>query len=172
MVETNEERLERQKKQAETMRRVRDEKQADASAKKDSLEGLLKKVEKLEKDRDLLLSVADKRALAMHYQRNQGDVPKNIKLRQIDGKVIIGWRNVKDDVYDTGNNKWVEDQQTELLFEDKSSKIMRIKDFERLHKKVMCERLEVINGEKGDISFKVKRKDTGKVYVINACFVN
>ena len=162
----------KRQKQAKDMRDAKEEKKDIIPVKKDFLETLQKEIEGLKKDRDLLLSVADKRALAMHYQRNQGDIPKVINLRVIDEKVIVGWRNIKDDVYDKGDNKWVEDQQTELLFEDGSSRKMRIKDFERLHTKVECKRLAVIKKEGGDIEFRLKRTDNGKEYLVNATFVN
>jgi len=48
------------------------------------------KIEKLEKDRDMLLSVADKTQLSRYYSRNQKMLPTKVKVRKIDDKFIVG----------------------------------------------------------------------------------
>src|SRR4030042_3263444 len=71
----------------------------------EGIENLLKRIKALETDRDMLLQVADKKQLAVFYQRHAGKVPSRVMLRVMQGtsktereKVVVGWRTLKDEV--------------------------------------------------------------------------
>jgi CRISPR/Cas system-associated protein Csm6 len=53
-------------------------------------------LEKLQKQNEMLLEVADSKQLANYYNRNQVKMPSIIKLRKLDGKIVVGWRMVED----------------------------------------------------------------------------
>jgi hypothetical protein len=139
----------------------------------DFLETLKADIANLKKDRDMLLSVADKKSLSLFYQRNQKDLPKEIGIREINGKVIIGWRTLTNEVFEEAPRKWVERQDVEILYQDGSKDQMRMVDFNRLYKKIMCRRVGVIKDEaSGQTAFKLVRLDTGEEMTIADTFVN
>jgi len=142
----------------------------------DSLAELKKEIESLKEQNqslsDLLLQVADKKQLAIYYQKHQQKVPPTVKLRTIKGKVIIGWRTVKDEVYqDPATRRWVEEQIVEVMFEDGSSKQYPLLDYVRLYQHINAQVISTVTDSDGRIAFKVKA-DNGKEYVISAEFVN
>jgi len=141
------------------------------------MQELKKRIDELQKSNDslneLLLQVADKKQLAIYYQRHQQKVPPIVKLRVLDGKVIIGWRTVKDDVYqDPVTMRWTEKQIVEVLFEDGTSKQLALMDYVRLYKHIEAKVMSTLTDTADNkIAFKVQA-DNGKEYVIGAEFVN
>lgn len=138
----------------------------------DELENLKKQMEKLSKEQKMLLSVADKKNLSLYYQRNKDDLPTEIKLRVIDGKVVIGWRTVENDVWQTSEGKWIEKQSVEVLYEDGSTERMPLIDFNRRYKHVLCHRMGVSEDREKGLSYKLQRVDNGKTYNVPSAFVN
>lgn len=150
------------------------------------LSALLKKVEALEKDRDMLLQVADKKQLGVYYQRHQAKIPNKVMLRVMDvdegkgeerkrtEKVIMGWRTTKDEVYqDPATMRWIEKQNVELLYEDGTSQEMYLRDFNRLYRQVPAEvKQKISNEQTGDMALEVMRLDNGKTYKIGISFIN
>jgi len=143
-------------------------------AKGNVLEEMQKQLAALKKQNDMLLQVADKKALARFYDRNQDEVPKEVKLRTINGKVIVGWRTTKDEVYkDSHTGFYKEIQEVEVLYEDKTTEAMALTDFNRKYEYVNCRRTGILTDEKTKkTAFKLERIDTGKPYVIAVEFVN
>lgn len=141
---------------------------------KEAFERLQKELEQLRKDRDILMAAADKKALANYYMRHQADIPKIVKLRMIDGKLILGWRTVKDEVYkDPITQRWREEQIVEVLFEDGTKKQYPLVEFNRLYTHIEAKRIGVIQNEQtGDLAFRVVRLDNGQELTIGAKYVN
>lgn len=138
-------------------------------------DSLQERMKRLERDTELLISVADKRALARHFARQrEGKVPI-IKLREIDGQIVLGWKSSKDIVEKRGARPkdWYEEQRTILLLEDGSKKEMIQKDFELQHKKVACRRMGIVTDDiTGKVAYRLVRLDNGKEYTIGEQFVN
>jgi hypothetical protein len=138
---------------------------------------LRKQINELQKNNeslsDLLLQVADKKQLAIYYQKHQQKIPPVVKLRVIDGKVIIGWRTLKDEVYqDPVSMRWYEKQIIEVVFEDGTTKQYALMDYVRLYQHIEAKVVSTLtNSEDGKISFKVQTDD-GREYVIGAEFIN
>jgi len=141
------------------------------------LENLKEQIDKLQKSNeslnDLLLQVADKKQLALYYQRNKEQIPPEVKLRVIDGKVVIGWRTVKDDVYkDPVSMKWVEKQIIEVIFEDGHTKQLAYLDFVRMYQHKKAKVVSTLtNSTDGKIALKVQTDD-GKEYTLGVEYVN
>jgi hypothetical protein len=141
---------------------------------KNQFDELNKRLKQLEKNNELLINIADKKALSQFYQRNQDDLPKEVNLREIDGKVVLGWRMIKDEVFfDPGIKTWIEDQQVAVLFEDGKKQEMSLTDFTRKYVLIPCSRIGIMKDERtGKEAFKLSRKDNGKEYTISVEYVN
>lgn len=142
---------------------------------------LLKKIEMLEKDRDMLLQVADKRQLGLYYSRHQAKIPARVMIRTMQGtdktteqKVILGWRTTQDEVYqDPATMRWVEKQMVELLYEDGKAEEMFLRDFNRRYKQVEAEvKKKIVDEATGNVALTVMRLDNGKEYTLSVVFVN
>ena len=137
------------------------------------LKAMKDSISALQKSNDLLLSVADKKSLGHYFQKNSKKEANVVKLRAINGKLIIGWMSTKDVVQKVGQNRWVEDQQVKVLYEDGTSEEMRMVDFELNHTKIKCQRVGVIkNEETGKVAYRLKRIDNLKEYTVGVQFVN
>lgn len=92
--------------------------------KKSDFDMLMKTVETLSKDRDILFKAADKNRLARVNDSESQNLVKKVKISKWknNGMYIIGWKltsNVSEIL--PGSNRWVEDQRTMLVFEDGST---------------------------------------------------
>jgi hypothetical protein len=141
---------------------------------KAQLDQLLKGMSELKEQNQMLIAIADKRQLGSYMARNRKKLPSTVHLREIDGKVVVGWRSVSDYV---GKNPltgvWQENQQTELVFEDGSKLQMFVKEFEQKKILIPCKCTGKIVDETSDnIAYKLTRNDNGKEYTIDVKFVN
>jgi hypothetical protein len=140
------------------------------------MEEMMKAITELRGDRDMLLSIADKKQLSNYYQRNRGKIPTQVKLRTYNGKVVLGWRMTKDVVESDPSmpNRWIEDQRVELLYEDgTSSGEIYMTQFTRHYKQVDAEvRSRIVDEVNGNMALKVVRLDNGKEYMIGITYVN
>lgn len=145
-----------------------------ATLKKSEIEGLLKRMDALEKDREMLLQIADKKQLAQYYDRHKESVPNRVMLRMLKGKVILGWKTTEDEVYqDPDTMRWIERQKVKVMYEDGTSEELHLRDYVRNYKQVEAEVKSKITDEAtGALALKVVRLDTGKEYTISVTFVN
>src|SRR4030042_4168420 len=134
---------------------------------KGQLENILKRIEGLERDKDMLLKVADKRQLGIYYSRHQGKIPSNVMLRTYNGKVVLGWRSIKNipPQRNPETGLWrAEVQTTQLMFEDgtDSGEIYQV-DFETKYLPVPAVvKQRMVNEETGAVALKVERLDNAK----------
>ncbi len=142
---------------------------------------LLKKIEILEKDRDILLQVADKKQLGLYYARHRDKIPSRVMIRTMQGtdktsetKVILGWRTTLDEVFqDPATMRWQEKQMVELLYEDGTAEEMFLRDFNRRYKQVEAEvKQKIVDEATGNTAVKVMRLDNGKEYTLSVVFIN
>ena len=141
---------------------------------------LLDKVKELEKDRDMLLQVADKKQMSIYYQRNKGKIPSRVMLRTIvnasrgEEKVIIGWKTIEDEVYvDPNTMRWTEKQKVALIYEDGTSEDYHLMDYVRKYRQVEAEvRSRMVDEVTGNVTLKVVRLDNGKEYTIGENYIN
>jgi len=128
--------------------------------------------DRMQKDIQMLKETSDRKRTAMWMHKNKDLTFPEVKLREINGKVILGWRSVKDVInYDTGKRQWVEDQLIEVLYEEGDREEMSLKDFENNYTLVPCEQIGAVE-EGGNLALKLRRKDTANEYIIGVQFVN
>lgn len=123
---------------------------------------------------DMLLQVADKKALGNYYARNQKDLPKTVRLNELDGKVIMSWAMVKNEVYkDSITLRWIEMQVVALTFEDGTTLELPYTDYVRRYIQEDAKILSRTNDEiTGKLKLKVARLSDGKEYEIGVEYIN
>lgn len=142
---------------------------------KDVLEKLLERL-------DVLEEAADKgrfeRVSALRNQNNK--LVKKVNLSAYQGRVVIGWKSVRDDVFFDREGKLHEDQVVALYFhdgkKDKDGKLIpeaeiSIQSFARLTKKHECEVLSESKDQNGNIALTVQDKE-GRKIDIGLDFIN
>ncbi len=152
----------------------KDVKKKVVEVEKDVLERILATVEKQGEEIKILREVADKNRLTrVEELRAQGKLVKKVGINTFEGKIIIGWKKVKDDVYIDQQGRLHEDQIVGLFFEGETEvgHEMDVRSFSRLLIKVPAEALEESKDRDGNTNFLVEMKD-GKQLKIDARFVN
>lgn len=150
-------------------------------------EGILKEIQeelaKLKKDNELLLQIADKKALGLYYSKHQKRLPGRLNYRvmpvskddgTIEKKMVVAWKTLKDEVYrDAKTNRWVEDQVVKLIFEDGTSLDMPLMNWYRQYElKPATVISKSTNETTGMVSLKIKRDEDGKEVELNVLYVN
>ena len=147
----------------------------------EALEKLMKTVEDQSKiissyktDIDMLKTIADKNRLAWYEEGKKVIGPAVYKLSTFDGKVIVGWRTIKDVVEkDPLTGKRLEDQQYEIILEDDTvQKIQGYNKFAEVQYGAQIKAKEIEKVVKGDkVTLKLKAEN-GKEYLVDSVFVN
>lgn len=135
--------------------------------KKSQLDELMDRLKRVE-------FAAEKSRLARFDENNKGGKGKVVRLRTIEGKVVISWEDMISNTVEKNSRTgaWGEDQKIRINLEDKTSKDMDLVVFNRyfvhLEADVISEtKLQGTN----DIIFKVRTED-GREYEINNKFIN
>ncbi len=165
-------------KEAKELNKPKKEESVPASLVKELIVKLDKQAEKI----NMLEAIADRKRLSAYNARHKKTVEPTVFIRSMDifdekekemkPKVILAWRTVRNEVYqDPASKRWREDQQTELFYEDGTKETMPLLNFYRNYKKIACKKTGQIE-DKGEISLKLLRSDTGKELIIGSSFVN
>lgn len=140
----------------------------------DVLDRILKTVESQGEKIKILTEVADKNRLTrVEEMRAQGKLVKKVKLNTYEGKIIIGWKKIKDDVWIDQEGRLHEDQIVGLVFEGEKEvgKELDVRSFSRLIVKVPVEVLEESKDRDGNTNFLVRTED-GREIKIDSNFIN
>ena len=140
----------------------------------DMLQKVLARVEKLEDDNKILREVADKNRLGrVEELRAQGKLVKSVNLNVFEGKIVVAWKTIRNDVYQDTKGILHEDQVVGLIFEGETGvgKEIDIRAFARLMVKVSTEVIEEGKDKDGNINFTVLTKD-GRQIKIDSKFIN
>jgi len=140
---------------------------------KEALVELKSVVDQLKKDNELLFQIADKRQMARLQAQRRAKMPDYINLRQLNGKIVVGWAMSEDKVeYDSARKVWLESQKVLVIYEDGTKEEMYLREFELKHTKVRCQKIGEVIDNSGRKAFKLVRLDNGKEYTIDETFVN
>lgn len=152
---------------------VKETKEARVSVPQSFLENLKADMARLEQSNKMLINVADKKQLAKFYQQNKEKIPTLVKLRKINGKVIVGWENmIKNKVEKDQHGRWYEDQVIKLIYEDGTSEEMPYPVFGRGYAHIHCKRTGVSTDEDGKVMLKLENLDNADKYEVGVEFVN
>jgi hypothetical protein len=135
-------------------------------------EKIVRKIDELEKDRDVLKEVADKGRLdRVENLRKQGKLIKTVRVSVLKGKKIIAWSTVSNTVdYDVRGVPH-EDQIVELIFEDKTKEKLRLVSKARTVTYITGEVTKESRDQDGRVSYTVLFDD-GSTLDIAETFVN
>jgi len=146
------------------------------------LERLVKGYESLQdKVKDLEGAADVGRLSRIQAMRNDGKLVKNAKLSIYDGKVVLGWVTVKDDVYTDERGVIHEDQQVKLFLDNGrnekgvqervESEPMSYRSFARLAEKIEGEVVRESRDSNGTMTFGVRLED-GREFDLPIVFIN
>jgi hypothetical protein len=137
----------------------------------EAFNSMMERLNKLENDQKLVLETADKRQISkIEEMRRQGKLVKDVKLRVVDGKIVIGWKTKEDEVY-FADGKLIENQKVEVFFEDKTSKVLTMRQWAALPSYRPFEVIRESRAENGQLFFRV-RQDDGKEIEIDQTYIN
>lgn len=136
------------------------------------LASILEDVKKLKEDNHMLKETADKSRVASFMAKHKDFTTKKCRVTTYEGRVVTGWKVVKDIVAKRGN-AWMEEQIVEITVDGLKDAIpMPLTDFGKLTK-VDAEILtdvtqKTLDGESRIFTLKVGDQEIG----LNATFVN
>jgi hypothetical protein len=119
---------------------------------------------------------SDKAHLANFDKKNTKEPGKTVKLASIDGKVVISWPDMINNLVEkTPSGGWFEDQKIHLNYEDGSSEVMEYVYFVRRRKSLIAEIITKTVKNQGSedeaVILNVKTSD-GREYSIDKKFTN
>lgn len=138
--------------------------------KKSQLDEIMFKITRLE-------AAADKARIANYDERNKTTVGKTVKLRAMDGKVVISWENMISNLVEKNpqNGAWREDQKIKVNYSDDSSEEMELvtfnRRFEYIKADVVKESTDNVGTPLETTIYFVKTED-GKEYTVDKKFIN
>lgn len=139
---------------------------------KKTLDLLLEKIGKLEKDVEVALEAGDKGKIARIIElRAQGKLIKSVNVSVIDGKIIVGWVRVKDDVYFDENGRMHESQIINVYFNDKTNKELDYRMFSRMKSLLPADVIRESKDSDGNYNLHIMLAD-GQELDIDPKFVN
>lgn len=132
--------------------------------------GLQKTIEDLKKNQDKLMAVADKNRLALYDQRSQTEIIKTAKMSFLDGKPIVAWKTIKDEVY-ISQGVYHETQIVELTFDDGTTTQMSLIDSARKMQKQPGEIVSRTRDNEGNEIVRLLLRD-GREFNLDIKFLN
>jgi hypothetical protein len=152
------------------------EKEETITIPKSQLEAILQRIDDVEKkskeEIEVLRKAADRGRLErIDSQRAQNKLVKGVNLSRLDGKIIVGWRRLVDEVYFDQDGRLHEDQKIELTFIDKTTATTTDRDLSRRKQLVQGEVISESRDMEGNINLKVMLSD-GQEVEIDQVFIN
>lgn len=142
------------------------------------LQKLMDKMEKQEQQiKDLEASADIGRLQRIQSLRNQGKLVKKAKISVYNGKYVLGWAKVKDDVYFDEQGRIHEEQTVQLTLdngegnEPEKSDVMTYRTFSRMCQKEEGEVIRETKDADGQMSFAIQLA-SGRVFELPIVFIN
>lgn len=135
------------------------------------LQDLLNKVSELEeKTKQYEQTATQDQIRKLDALRASGKLVKSVKVRRLNGKLVLGWRNSRDEVW-VADEKLHENQYVEVFFEDGEKEEMPLLQFTR---QCTYEKYEVLKESKtaeGVLEYTVELPG-GKELIVKETFIN
>lgn len=138
---------------------------------KKTLDAILTRLDKQDQEIEVLREASDTARLSKAEQaRNQGKLVKDARVTMYDGKFVLGWQMVKDEVR-FEEEKLIEVQTVALFFEDKSKKEVSYRAFTNGSTKVKGEVISESRDKEGQTFVTLQLAD-GHEIPISTTFIN
>lgn len=131
---------------------------------KKALDDMIRRMERLE-------STADVGRLDKYDQKNKKELAKVVLLGKYNGKIVLGWKMLKDEVQKV-NGIWRESQTIQIKLEDDSTLDLPYLQYIQEVVKVDATILSRTKDNDGHETLKVRRNDDGNEYSIDITFIN
>jgi len=137
----------------------------------EAFNALMARLSTLEEGHKMLTDVQDKsKLLKLEQMRRDGKLVKDIKLRVLEGKVVVGWKTLQDEVY-FADGKLIENQKVEVFLDDQTTKQLSMRQWASLPAYQAFEVVKESRTENGQIFYTVRRED-GKELDIDITYIN
>lgn len=137
----------------------------------EAFNALMARLSSLEDTTKAMFDVQDKsKLLKIEQMRRDGKLVKDIKLRVLEGKVVVGWKTVQDEVY-FADGKLIENQKVAVYLEDKTQKELSMRQWASLPAYQAFEVVKESRSENGQIFYTVRRED-GRELEIDITYIN
>lgn len=103
---------------------------------KDALQGLVDRLDQQAKDLAMLKEVADKSRIQTYKDKHRDTSIRKVNLNTYKGRLVVAWRNVRDEMYQDAMNRFHEKQVMEVITDDNVKTEMDYADFVKALKKV------------------------------------
>jgi len=138
---------------------------------KATMDALLTRLEKVEEETRLRALVDDKNtANKIDEMRKAGKLVKSMKVRKIEGKLVLAWKLIKDEVY-FREGRLHEEQTMKIFYRDKSEQEMSLRQWATASEYVACEVLKVSTDRDGNEMAEVMTPD-GDEFEVGIKYVN
>lgn len=146
-------------------------KDAGVTLSTEAFNALMARISDLEKITKEVYDVQDKSKIAkIEAMRREGKLVKDVKLRVVDGKVVVAWKTLNDEVY-FADGKLIENQKIQVFFEDKTNKEFSMRQWAAIPAYQSFEVIRESRSENGQIFYTVRRED-GKELEIDITYIN
>lgn len=133
---------------------------------------LMDRLGKLEESTALYEKVQDRNKIQkIEALRSQGKLVKSVKVRKIDGKFVVGWQTLQDDVYQDENGRLIEKQTVKIFFHEGSEKVYTMRQWASVGEYVPFEVTSETKDAEGNLFFKIVGPD-GLALELNSTFIN
>ena len=127
-------------------------------------------ISRLDKQEELIRSVADKSRLMNWDVRHQDTSLRTTQISTYNGKIVLGWKMLANEMYQDAKNLWHEDQQVEIALEGGATVKLTYLEFAKNLTKVVVEIVSKYSTPEGHNMYRVKYQD--REIDIDQTFVN
>ena len=131
---------------------------------KKALDDMIRRMDRLE-------SAADIGRLDKYDQKNKKALTQVVLLGTYNGKIILGWKMIKDEVQKI-NGVWRESQLIQIKLDDDTTLDLPYLQYVHEVVKVDATIVSRTKDSNGHETLKVRRNDTGNEYSIDTTFIN
>ena len=152
------------------------EKEEMIEVKKRDLDGLLERLDKMQKDQDLLFKASDKTRLSAERAKGESSLIKTVKISKWSDtdKFVIGWKLVSNRA-EVVMGRWVEEQSTLVMLDDGETVTVPLLEFYRsILRKEVAEITSRKKSTQNNIDTEIfeVRFENGRVLEIDSKYVN
>jgi hypothetical protein len=135
-----------------------------------TLQGLMERLDKQAQDIVMLKDVADKSRVQRYQQKNALPGARNALISTYNGKIVMAWRTLSNEIFQDAKNLWHEDQTIEVITEDNEKVSLSYLEFVKKLVKVETEIVSRYTTPEGLNMIRLKMGD--KQIDIDVTFVN